>query len=102
MSERTTKETFDRSSTDAMVWAEAFVQHKKDNEWSLEEIDKDLMVGWFANAMCAQMDSSDNIRIEELERMLHLRGEELIQNAARNMNLEAENARLRLAAQQPT
>jgi len=39
-------------SMDAKVWAEQFVKHKKDNNWTLEDIDEDLMVTWFANALC--------------------------------------------------
>ena len=38
-------------STDAMVWAEAFQEHKARNQWSIDDIDEGLMVGWFANAM---------------------------------------------------
>ena len=42
------------ASNDALVWAKAFEQYKKENNWSLEEIDEGLMIGWFANAMAAQ------------------------------------------------
>jgi hypothetical protein len=41
-------------TTDAMVWAQEFVRILKKQEWSLEDIDEGLMVGWFANAMAAQ------------------------------------------------
>ena len=41
-------------TNDAMVWAEEFVKTMKRNDWTLEEIDASLMIGWFANAMCAQ------------------------------------------------
>ena len=43
--------------TDASVWAEAFVKHKEENGWSLEDIDEGLMIVWFANAMMAMHDS---------------------------------------------
>ena len=36
---------------DAMKWAEAFCKTVKDQKWSLEDIDEDLMLGWFANAI---------------------------------------------------
>ena len=44
-------------STDASVWASAFMEHKERNGWSLEEIDEGLMLAWFANAMMAMHDS---------------------------------------------
>jgi hypothetical protein len=42
------------STNDAMVWAKEFVACMKRNNWTLEDIDEVLMVGWFANAMVAQ------------------------------------------------
>ena len=52
------------TTNDAVVWAEEFVRTKKEQNWTLDDIDEGLMVGWFANAMCAQMDfdqrKSDN------------------------------------------
>ena len=33
----------------AMAWAEAFAEYKRVYEWSLDDIDAELMVGWFAN-----------------------------------------------------
>jgi hypothetical protein len=41
-------------TNDAMVWAVEFVRTLKENNWTIEDIDEGLMVGWFANAMCAQ------------------------------------------------
>jgi len=41
---------------DARAWANEFVRIKNDKGWTLDEIDEDLMLCWFANAMCAQMD----------------------------------------------
>lgn len=38
-------------TTDAMVWAEEFMRNFGDK---LDQIDRGLMVGWFANAMAAQ------------------------------------------------
>ena len=40
-------------SGDAMLWAEVFVETKKEMHWTLDDIDESLMVGWFANAMQA-------------------------------------------------
>jgi len=42
------------ATNDAMVWAVEFCKTKKKINWSLEDIDEGLMVGWFANAMAAQ------------------------------------------------
>jgi len=46
-----------RESTNASIWAKAFVEHKNKNNWSLEDIDEDLMICWFSNAMIAMHDS---------------------------------------------
>ena len=43
-------------SKDASVWAQAFVEHKQRNGWTLEDIDESLMHGWFANAMMRMHD----------------------------------------------
>lgn len=52
------------SSTSALEWAELFIKTK--NETSFE-IDKDLMLGWFANAMMAMHDSIFNNEIKKLQ-----------------------------------
>lgn len=52
------------SSTSALEWAELFIKTK--NETSFE-IDKDLMLGWFANAMMAMHDSIFNNEINKLQ-----------------------------------
>ena len=41
---------------DAKAWAEFFLQTLKDRNWSIDNIDEDLMTGWFANAMMAMHD----------------------------------------------
>jgi len=41
-------------TNDAKVWAERFVQIKKEKKWTIDDIDESLMLGWFANAMAAQ------------------------------------------------
>jgi len=46
----------DRNNIDARHWAEQFCQHKSDNDWSLEDIDYDLMIGWFSNYRFAVAD----------------------------------------------
>ena len=51
-------------TTDAVAWAAEFVRIKKEQGWTLDQIDKALMIGWFANAMCAQMDA-DAAKVEE-------------------------------------
>lgn len=39
------------NTDDALKWAQAFVQYKKQNNWTLEDIDEALMFGWFTNAI---------------------------------------------------
>lgn len=39
---------------DAVVWAESFVQHVRENP-SIAT-DEAIMIGWFANAICAAWD----------------------------------------------
>ena len=53
-------------TADAMEWAVAFIQHKQDNNWTLEDIDEGLMVSWFANYWAAVHDPLVG-RIAELE-----------------------------------
>jgi hypothetical protein len=36
---------------DASKWAEAFCQIKASARWSADDIDRDLMIAWFANAI---------------------------------------------------
>ena len=88
-------------TTDARVWAEQFIVTMQKNGWTLEDIDESLMLTWFANAMCAQMDKSAadlsrlrkraekaEARVKELEEQrnfllewseqIHLNGDELV------------------------
>ena len=44
------------ATTDAQIWAEEFMRHKTKNQWALQDIDEGLMLAWFANCLCAQMD----------------------------------------------
>ena len=53
-------------TNDAMVCAKEFVECKKKNKWTLDDIDEALMVGWFANAMAAQ-EFADGI-MEKVEK----------------------------------
>ena len=46
-------------TTDAKVWADEFVKTKNNMGWTIDDIDEGLMIGWFANAMCAQMDAME-------------------------------------------
>lgn len=64
-------------STDASVWAAEFVRHMKKNGWTIDDIDEGLMLGWFANAMCAQMDTDvampplpESVTVEDFERQM--------------------------------
>lgn len=36
---------------DGMAWASAFCQIKSKMDWTLDDIDEGLMVGWFANVI---------------------------------------------------
>ncbi len=45
-----------RRTIDAKVWAAEFERHKKENCWTLDDIDEGLMISWFANAMMAAQD----------------------------------------------
>lgn len=54
---------YDRSihtNPDAKVWAEFFMKTKDEKNWSLDDIDESLMIGWFANAMMAMHDHIHN------------------------------------------
>ena len=46
-------------TADAAVWAKEFVRIKRETGWTIDDIDESLMIAWFANAMCAQMDSTN-------------------------------------------
>ena len=52
-------------TTDATIWAQEFQRIKIEQGWSLFDIDESLMVTWFANAMCAQMDSKQRIETKQ-------------------------------------
>jgi hypothetical protein len=41
-------------TTDAYIWAETFVRQMHDLPETAPHLDKDFMVGWFANAMAAE------------------------------------------------
>ena len=41
---------------DAKVWARFFIQTMEEKSWSLDDIDEEFMIGWFANAMMAMHD----------------------------------------------
>jgi hypothetical protein len=44
------------SNPDAMAWAKFFMETKKLNNWTTEQIDEGLMLAWFASAMMAMYD----------------------------------------------
>ncbi len=56
-------------TTDATVWAAEFERCKQKNGWSIADIDEELMIVWFADAMCAQMDK-DAAEIQRLKAAL--------------------------------
>jgi len=47
---------------DALIWAKDFMSTMKENNWSIEDIDEGLMIGWFANAI----EVSTDIRATQL------------------------------------
>ena len=52
--EKKTEETLNlHSNPDAQVWAKYFMETKEKNNWSIKDIDEELMIAWFANAMMA-------------------------------------------------
>lgn len=38
------------------AWAKFFMETKNASNWTIDQIDEDLMIGWFANAMMAMHD----------------------------------------------
>jgi len=56
----------DRSSTDAMHWAKAFIATMHKEMWNPNDIDEGLMVGWFSNYWAAVHDPLHK-QIKELE-----------------------------------
>lgn len=38
-------------STNAQEWAQMFIKTKKENNWTIKDIDEGLMIAWFANAI---------------------------------------------------
>jgi len=44
------------SNPEAQIWAKYFMEIKEKNNLSIEDIDEELMLGWFANAMMAMHD----------------------------------------------
>jgi hypothetical protein len=44
------------SNPDAQAWAKFFISTVQEQSWRLEDIDENLMTGWFANAMMAMHD----------------------------------------------
>ena len=48
------------SNPDAVAWAKFFIESKVKNGWTIEQIDEELMRGWFANAMMAMHDYDAN------------------------------------------
>lgn len=44
------------ANPDAAAWARFFMETKERQGWTIEDIDEDLMIAWFANAMMAMHD----------------------------------------------
>ena len=65
---------FDRSSTDAQVWAKEFIRLNANTIVSAnsgpDKLDDATMLAWFANAMCAQMDADNTKHAREKQQML--------------------------------
>jgi hypothetical protein len=51
------------SNPDAQIWAKYFIEIKEKNDWSIQDIDEGLMIGWFANAMMAMSDHIHQTKI---------------------------------------
>ena len=51
---------------DALKWAEAFDATKNENNWTLDQIDVGLMIGWFANAIEVSNDTRPAAEITTL------------------------------------
>lgn len=66
-----TVELLESKTNDAQKWAEAFIECKNRNTWTLEDIDARLMVGWFANAMAAQEYVDKNRVMEIVDACFH-------------------------------
>jgi len=41
---------------DAVEWAKFFITSMQKNKWTIDDIDEELMSGWFSNAMMAMHD----------------------------------------------
>lgn len=54
------------SNPDAAVWAKFFMEIKDKNGLKIEDIDEELMRGWFANAMMAMHDHLFQTQKEKL------------------------------------
>ena len=70
---------FDRSSTDAQVWAKEFMRIWTGKmQANVQEVDEALMIGWFANAMCAQMDADHRKHAHEKQQIENLTRENAV------------------------
>lgn len=61
----TTNNEYDMSihtNPDARAWARFFIETKEQNDWGIDDVDEEMMIGWFANAMEAMRDHVNNTR----------------------------------------
>lgn len=70
----------ERPCVDALVWAEEFTKTKQAVGWELTDIDGNLMLGWFANAIMdmhdvkeAELDTLRKKNTERKKRIEHLK-----------------------------
>ena len=67
-----------KETRDGLWWAEYFMATMKENNWTIEDIDVDLMLGWFANAQMWMHDficeERDTLRqqVKELEHQVKI------------------------------
>ena len=59
----------DRTDISALHWAESFCITKIEERWTLNDIDVDLMLGWFANYWATVNDPLEE-QIEALQQQL--------------------------------
>jgi len=85
----------DTSSMSANYWAKQFCDYKILKEWSLDDIDEALMVGWFANFWAAIHDPLKK-KIDELYE-IHQKKTDQLDNDGFEKDKQIENLEKRLA-----
>ena len=68
---------------DAQKWAKFFIKTKEDNNWTVDDIDEGLMIGWFANAIMEMNDIKER-EIDELRKQIIQQQKDLLYLINRN------------------